>query len=76
MSLPPAPPKQFNFAQYLIAANNSRKEKLALIDDVTSLSYAALADQVRACAAGAQAILSLADRQAAHGGTQDQSRCV
>jgi len=52
MSLPPAPPKQFNFAQYLIAANNSRKEKLALMDDLGSLSYGDLAEQVRACAAG------------------------
>ena len=33
MALPSAPPAQFNFAQFLIAANNSRKEKIALIDD-------------------------------------------
>ncbi len=52
MALPSAPPTQFNFAQFLIAANNSRKDKTALIDDAGSLSYGALADQVRACAAG------------------------
>ena len=52
MTLPSAPPVQFNFAQFLIAANNSRKEKTALIDDVGSLTYGEMADQIRACAAG------------------------
>jgi len=52
MALPSAPPAQFNFAQFLIAANNSRKDKTALIDDVGSLTYGQMADQIRACAAG------------------------
>jgi benzoate-CoA ligase len=52
MALPSAPPAQFNFAQFLIAANNSRKDKTALIDDAGSLTYGQMADQVRACAAG------------------------
>ncbi len=52
MTLPSAPPVQFNFAQFLIAANNSRKEKTALMDDVGSLTYGEMADQIRACAAG------------------------
>jgi hypothetical protein len=42
MTLPSAPPVQFNFAQFLIALNNSRKDKTALIDDVGSLSYGQL----------------------------------
>ena len=52
MALPSAPPAQFNFAQFLIAANNSRKDKTALIDDVGSLTYGEMGDQIRACAAG------------------------
>ena len=52
MALPSAPPAQFNFAQFLIAANNSRKEKIALIDDLGTLTYGGMADQIRACAAG------------------------
>ena len=52
MALPPAPPSQFNFAQFLIAANNSRKEKIALIDDLGTLTYGGMADQIRTCAAG------------------------
>ena len=41
------PPTEFNFAQHLIAANAGRASKTALIDDVGSLSYGQLADQVR-----------------------------
>ncbi|MEY4302439.1 MAG: Benzoate--CoA ligase, partial [Pseudomonadota bacterium] len=52
MALPSAPPAQFNFAQFLIAANNSRKDKTALIDDVGSLTYGEMGEQIRACAAG------------------------
>jgi len=52
MALPSAPPAQFNFAQFLIAANNSRKEKTALMDDIGTLSYGGMADQIRSCAAG------------------------
>ena len=52
MALPSAPPAQFNFAQFLIAANNSRKDKTALIDDTGSLTYGEMGDQIRACAAG------------------------
>ena len=52
MTLPSAPPAQFNFAQFLIAANNSRKDKTALIDDIGSLTYGEMGEQIRACAAG------------------------
>ena len=52
MALPSAPPAQFNFAQFLIAANNSRKDKTALMDDVGTLTYGGMADQIRACASG------------------------
>ena len=44
MTLPSAPPAQFNFAQFLIALNNSRKDKTALIDDVGSLTYGEMGD--------------------------------
>ncbi len=53
MALPSAPPAQFNFAQFLIAANNSRKDKTALIDDVGSTHLRRNGvTKFRACAAG------------------------
>ena len=41
------PPAEFNFAQHLIAANQHRAGKTALIDDVGQLSYGELALQVQ-----------------------------
>jgi benzoate-CoA ligase len=48
----PAPPAQFNFAAHLIAANAGRHNKTALIDDVGSLTYGELAEQIKSTAAG------------------------
>jgi benzoate-CoA ligase len=45
------PPERFNFAQHLIAENASRAAKLAYIDDRGTLTYGALAERVRRCAA-------------------------
>ena len=41
----------FNFAQHLIELNATRASKTAYLDDHGALSYGALADQVRRCAA-------------------------
>ena len=51
-----APPTHFNFAQHLILANAQRPHKVALMDDLGQLTYAALSEQIRACAAGLQAL--------------------
>lgn len=40
------PPTRFNFARHLIEASAQRRDKTALIDDVGSLSYGQLAEQV------------------------------
>jgi benzoate-CoA ligase len=45
------PSERFNFAQHLIAANTGRSAKTAYIDDHGTLSYDALADGIRRCAA-------------------------
>jgi len=50
------PPVDFNFAQHLITANAGRTGKTALIDDVGSLSYGELTEQVRRFAGGLQAL--------------------
>jgi benzoate-CoA ligase len=50
-----APPARFNFAAHLIAANASRPAKTALIDDVGSVSYGQLAEQIQRVASGLQA---------------------
>jgi benzoate-CoA ligase len=50
------PPARFNFAQHLLAANAGRVNKAAFIDDLGTLSYGALADQVCRMAAGLQAL--------------------
>jgi benzoate-CoA ligase len=50
------PPTEFNFAQHLMAANSGRSTKVALIDDVGSLSYGELAEQVRRLASGLKAL--------------------
>ena len=41
------PNETFNFAAHLLAANVSRPDKLAFIDDQASLSFSALDDAVR-----------------------------
>ena len=51
-ALPAAPPERFNAAAYLLACNETRGARLAYIDDRQRLSYEALADRVRRCAAG------------------------
>ena len=50
------PPERFNFAQYLIALNAGCAEKTAYVDNHGSLSYGALADRVRCCAAALTAL--------------------
>ncbi len=50
------PPAEFNFAQHLIAANAGRADKTALIDDIGSVNYGQLADQVRRFAGGLRAL--------------------
>ena len=50
------PPAEFNFAQHLIVANAARAGKTALIDDVGTLSYGELTEQVRRFAGGLQAL--------------------
>ncbi len=54
MSNTTTPPAQFNFAAHLIAANAQRPSKVALIDDVGSLNYGQLADQIQRVAASLQ----------------------
>ena len=45
-----APPTRFNFAAHLLALNTGRAGKVALVDDVGSVSYGELERQVRALA--------------------------
>lgn len=56
MSHVSAPPTEFNFAQHLIAVNDRRASKTALIDDVGKLTYGELAEQVRLFAGGLKAL--------------------
>jgi benzoate-CoA ligase len=56
LTVPSAPPARFNMAAHLLAANAGRPHKAAFVDDVGSLSYAQLADQVRRVATGLQAL--------------------
>ncbi len=51
-----APPAQFNFAQHLLAVNQHRPAKAAVIDDLGSLSYGELALRVRQLAAGLRSL--------------------
>ncbi|WP_416546285.1 benzoate-CoA ligase family protein [Limnohabitans sp. DCL3] len=51
-----APSTDFNFAQHLIATNAGRAGKTALIDDVGTLTYGELTDQIRRFAGGLQAM--------------------
>lgn len=53
---PAPPPARFNAAAHLLALNADRADKLAYIDDLQRLSYGALADRVRRCAAGLRAL--------------------
>jgi benzoate-CoA ligase len=46
------PGERFNFAQHLLAANAGRAARPAFIDDLGTLSYGELEDQVRRLAAG------------------------
>ena len=50
-----APPERFNFAAHLLALNAGRGNKPAFIDDIGSLSYAALEQQVRRLATALRA---------------------
>ena len=50
------PPARFNFAQHLITLNAERAGKTALIDDLGTLSYGQLADQVQRFASGLVAL--------------------
>ena len=49
-------PQQFNFAQHILALNQSRGNKAAFIDDKGTLSYAGLDDKVKRCANGLLAL--------------------
>ena len=51
-----APSADFNFAQHLIANNASRPNKTALIDDVGSVTYGELTEQIRRFAGGLKAM--------------------
>ena len=46
------PPERFNSAAHLLEVNAGRADKPAYIDDAGPLTYGALADRVRRCAAG------------------------
>ena len=49
-------PERFNFAQHLITLNAGRSEKIAYIDNQGTLTYCALADRIRRCAAALSAM--------------------
>ncbi|WP_293753236.1 AMP-binding protein, partial [Limnohabitans sp. Rim8] len=53
---PSTPPVDFNFAQHLIMCNAARQDKTALIDDVGSMTYGKLTEQIRRFAGGLQAM--------------------
>ena len=50
------PPARFNFARHLIDLNAARSAKTALTDDLGSLCYGELAEQVQRMAAGLQSL--------------------
>ncbi|MGV0959871.1 MAG: benzoate-CoA ligase family protein [Limnohabitans sp.] len=50
------PPAEFNFAQHLIASNAGRAHKTALIDDLGTLTYGELTEQIRRFAGGLTAL--------------------
>ncbi|MCB2016561.1 MAG: benzoate-CoA ligase family protein [Hydrogenophaga sp.] len=51
-----APPERFNFARHLLQVNAGRADKTALIDDVGTLTYGHMADQVQRFAAALSAL--------------------
>lgn len=51
-----APSTEFNIAQHLIDTNASRPNKIALIDDVGSVTYGELTEQIRRFAGGLKAM--------------------
>ena len=55
-ALPSPPPEQFNAAAHLLSLNVHRGDKIAYIDDLQRLSYGALTERVRRCAAGLMAL--------------------
>jgi benzoate-CoA ligase len=50
------PPDRFNFAQHLLALNESRGAKPAFVDDAGTLTYAELDDRTRRIGAGLKAL--------------------
>jgi benzoate-CoA ligase len=56
MNLPTAPGTPFNFAQHLLATNESRAAKPAFVDDAGALRYGELDERVRRLAAGLRAL--------------------
>jgi benzoate-CoA ligase len=52
----PAPAESFNFARHLLDLNATRPDKLAFVDDLASLSYGRLNEQVRRMAAALRAL--------------------
>lgn len=52
MSALTAPPAEFNFAQSIIASNQDRPGKVAVIDDAGQLTYGQLSDAIRRFASG------------------------
>ena len=51
----PPPPAAFNFAAHLLAASAQRRDRVAYIDDIGSMTYGRLADDVVRFAAGLRA---------------------
>lgn len=54
--LPPAPPARFNFAAHLLQRSQAYPERIALIDDHTTLHYGELAERVQRCARALHAL--------------------
>jgi benzoate-CoA ligase len=52
----PAPPTEFNFAQHLLLANRQHPDKTAVIDDLGSVNYGDLAQQVQRFATGLRSL--------------------
>ena len=50
------PPEHFNFARHLLATNEGRANKTALIDDAGTLTYGQLAEQVQRMSAALSAL--------------------
>lgn len=56
MTLPPAPPAEYNFAHDLMQRNAGRAARAALIDDHGQLTYGELAERVQRMAAALQSL--------------------